>query len=190
MRKKTLLGLSVMLILIFIIILVVVQFSKKDQIKGFENRLKNNGYEIQEIQKPVSINVHIKPEWIANKTENTKKVEVTILEKNNTKIILENVQYRENDIYFTFKTSTKINKDDSVFLSNNVFNADGTSHAYAPNNLFEITTSKKEIIPLGQIAFEENSGFSFGVPVENYHSIKNGFDLKYSGFILYSYFKN
>lgn len=72
------------------------------------------------------------------------------------------------------------------FLSHYILNDDGTATSYTLSDAFSIY-GKNSKIDVGQRGFGPNSKFSFGINIENYDAITEGFTLKYSGSVLYEY---
>jgi hypothetical protein len=154
----------------------------------YRNVINQNGYQVFEIQKPIHFSTFIKPSWIPTKENEVLKVNEDIAEVSNVNIVLESVIYRENDIYFNFDAKQLIEHSKGEILANYVLNPDGTCTTYTPRNGFHIYNKNNEI-DVGQTGFGPDSKFSFGIDLENYNSIKDGFTFVYNGSILYGYSK-
>lgn len=154
------------------------------------NATNRDGYSLNIHKEPIEIELFIKPEWIPFASDEPKNLDVKLCEKNNTDIMLTQVWNRGNDIYFTFDTSYHLNYTNGEFLYNGLFNEDGTFTTSSNINDFLVYNLSGESIYLGQHGFGPNSSFSFGIEPEEYEKIRDGFYVKYSGMILYSYSLN
>lgn len=152
-----------------------------------KNATTRNGYSLDIREEPIEIELFVKQEWIPFDSDKPMNLNVKLCEKNNTDIILTEVWNRGNDIYFIFDTSYHLNYKNGEFLYNGFFNEDGTFTSNSNINDFSVYNLKNEPIYLGQKGFGPNSSFSFGIQSEEYDKIRNGFYIKYSGMILYSY---
>lgn len=154
------------------------------------NIINRKGYSLDVHKEPIEIEVFIKPEWIPFDTDEPKNLYVKLCEKYNTDFILTQVWNRGNDIYFSFDTSYHLNYKKGELLYNGFFNEDGTFNTNSNINDFLVYDMENESINLGQRGFGPNSAFSFGIRPDEYNKIRNGFYMKYSGLILYSYSLN
>jgi hypothetical protein len=153
--------------------------------------INREGYIIREIE-PVSLEIYIKPEWIPFDTTRPQKLNIKLLEKNNTIITLQQVVNRRgfaDDIYFSFHTAYTMIKDQGIFLSNYRFNDDGSVSQNFSYNDFSIYDSSKKQIMLGETGAGPGSDFSFGVEKDQFEEIRDGFYVKYTGMISYEYSK-
>ncbi len=155
----------------------------------FNNIINRDGYTIYEIQKPISFTVYIEPTWIPKNEDEVINLNKGIGEVGKVGILLENVMHRGNDIYFNFDARQFINYDSGEFLYHSTFNEDGTIATYHPSNAFNIYDKKnnKIDVAVGQRGYGPNSKFSFGIDIEYFDVIKDGFTLEYNGGILYGY---
>ncbi len=187
MVKKNNLILLIVFAILIIIFVIYINLSNIDKTKMILNQ---DGYVLSEITKPEIIEVFIKPEWIDTKPNNKANLNIRLMEKKNTVIYLESVHNRVNDIYFSFSIKNKMIEDSGTFLSNILFNADKTNTTYFPKDAFKLTTNNGEKIEIGQISFGPDFGFSFGINKNDSELLVKGFNLKYSGLILYQYSKD
>lgn len=186
MKKK--IPLIVMgILIIFIGIGVYYYINHFTSMAILKNASNREGYSLNIRKEPVEIELFIKPEWIPFDSDKPKNYNVKVCENNNTDIILTQVWNRGNDIYFTFDTSYHLNYKKGEFLYNGLFNDDGTFTSNNNTNDFLVYNLESESINLGQKGIGPNSSFSFGIQPEEYDKIRNGFYIKYSGMILYSY---
>ncbi len=155
-----------------------------------KNATNREGYSLDIVKEPIEIELFIKPEWIPFDSNKPKNLNKKLCEKNNTDIILTQVWNRGNDIYFSFDTSYHLNYKKGDFLYNGIFHEDGTFTSNNNSNNFLVYDLENEFIGLGQNGIGPNSAFSFGIQPKGYDKIRNGFYIKYSGMILYTYSLN
>ena len=150
------------------------------------NVLNQDGYATYEIQKPVTFTAYIESTWIPKNENEVIELNKEIGKVGKVGILLESVMHRGNDIYFNFDAKQFINYDSGEFLYNAILNEDGTITSYNLSDSFNIY-DKNTKIDVGQRGFGPGSKFSFGIDIENYDVIKDGFTLEYKGSILYGY---
>jgi hypothetical protein len=95
--------------------------------------------------------------------------------------------HRGNDIYFNLDARQFINYGSGEFLYNYILNEDGTATSYNLSDSFNIYDNENTKIDVGQRGFGPGSKFSFGINIEYYDVITDGFTLEYNGSILYGY---
>jgi hypothetical protein len=189
MRKK-------MPLVIIGILILIIGVGINYYINHFDNKVilynitNKRGYSLDIHKERIEIEVFIKPEWIPFDSDEPMNLNVKLCEKNNTDVILTQVWNRGDDIYFFFDTSYHLNYKNGEFLYNGFFNEDGTYNSNSNINDFWVYDLGKESINIGQRGFGPNSAFSFGIGPDEYNKIRNGFYMKYSGLILYSYSLN
>ncbi len=154
------------------------------------NAANREGYSLSVGKEPIEIELFIKPEWIPIDSDKPMKLNVKLCTKNNTDIILTQVWNRGEDIYFSFDTSYHLNYKKGEFLYNGLFNEDGSFTFNSNADDFLVYNVASESISFGREGFGPNSAFSFGIQPDEYDKIRNGFYLKYSGMMLYSYSLN
>lgn len=152
----------------------------------FNNVLNQDGYTTYEIQKPVTFTAYIESTWIPRNENEVIELNKEIGKVGKVGILLESVMHRGNDIYFNFDVKQFINNDSGEFLYNAILNADGTETSYNLWDAFNIYNNNTKI-DVGQRGYGPGSKFSFGINIENYNVIKDGFTLDYKGSILYGY---
>lgn len=148
-----------------------------------------NGYVLNQVQEPLSIELYIKPEWIPFDSNHKILLNERLLNMHGTNIILDNVWNRGNDIYFSFHTTYDMNYRNGEFIYNGVFNDDGTFSWSSKIDGTVLYDKNKNKISVGQTGSGPESDFSFGVEPEDYSSIEDGFHVEYNNFILYQYEK-
>lgn len=183
-RKVTLFTLAILILFTGVWRYYSNHFTSAAILKNATNR---DGYLLNMSNEPIEVELFIKPEWIPFDSEKPKNLNVRLCKKNNTQIILTQVWNRGNDIYFTFDTVYDLDYDTGEFLYNGIFHEDGSFTANTNVSDLVIYNLERESISLGQKGFGPNSAFGFGLEPEEYDKIKNGFYIKYSGMILYSY---
>ncbi|WP_232101591.1 hypothetical protein [Paenibacillus sp. URB8-2] len=135
----------------------------------------------------VRLDLSIKPEWIPFDTEKPQNPNIKIAESQNTNIILQQVWNKGNDIYFNFHTTFDLNYNNGKFLYNMLINDDGTYTTKGSPEDFQLTDLHGSQIQIGQTGYGPGSDFSFGIDPSEYERIRNGFNVSYSGMILYEY---
>ncbi|MNP65732.1 hypothetical protein D3C76_1613540 [compost metagenome] len=74
------------------------------------------------------------------------------------------------------------------FLYNGIFNEDGTFSSPSHGEII-LHDKDQHNIDFGQHGYGPGADFSFGIQPEDQKRIQNGFDVKYTGYILYGYSK-
>lgn len=154
----------------------------------FTNVTQRDGYALTLQQEQVPIEVFIDPEWIPFQEDERKELNMKLLEVHDTTLYLTDVWNRGQDIYFSFHAEHHMDYKRGEFLYNGVFNEDGT---FTSPSVGGITLYDKENNPLaiGQTGYGPDADFSFGISIQDQELIKNGFYVKYTGYILYDYSK-
>ncbi|NGM83768.1 hypothetical protein G5B47_15205 [Paenibacillus sp. 7124] len=183
-----------------LIIILVISFLLYGGYQGYEyyndhfvdqriiqNILERNHYAITKKDTAVKLDLSIKPEWIPFETEKPQNLNIKIAESHNTNILLQQVWNRGNDIYFSFHTTYDLNFNKGKFLYNMLLNDDGTYTTKGSPEDFQLTDLHGSQIQIGQTGYGPGSDFSFGIDPSEYERIRNGFNVRYSGMILYEY---
>jgi hypothetical protein len=152
-----------------------------------KNVTSSNGYSFTTSKEPIDIEFHVKPEWIPFDSDEPKDLNIKLCKKNNTDIMLTQVWNRGGDIYFSFDTLYHLNYIKGKFLYNGLFYKNGLFVSKSNITDFLVFDTENNPINIGQTGSGPNSGFSFGIEPEEYSKIKDGFNVKYSGMILYTY---
>lgn len=171
--------------LVFLITVLLYEFKFSEK-AIYNNAVKQNGYKLFEILKPAHFTASIDPNWIPTNENEVLKLNKEVGEVGNVKIIIESVTHRGNDIYFNFDAKQFIKYNSGEFFSNDEINEDGTFTSYNLIDSFRIS-NKDTIIDIGQRGWGPSAKFSFGINIENYDLISDGFTLEYNGSILYGY---
>lgn len=153
----------------------------------YKNVLNQKGYTVVELKKPVYFKSFIESSWIPKEENEIIKPNKEIAKIGNISIIIESIMRRDNDIYFNFDAIPYIKYKEGEFLYNNTINKDGTFTSYSNFTGFHIENTKNEIIDVGQRGFGPDSMFSFGINLDKYEDIKDGFTFEYNSSIIYSY---
>lgn len=186
--KHNLLKIIYLCSILTIIISVIYYRSIFDQDLIYKNVRNQKGYELYEIEKPIHFSCNVNSEWIPAKENDVIQLDKVIGKVGNVEILLENVMHRGNDIFFNFDAIPYIKYDKGEFLANYIFNNDGTATTYNLMDSFRVY-NKKGRIDVGQKGFGPMSKVSFGIDIENYDQIVDGFTVDYNGSILYGYVK-
>ncbi|MHB8127580.1 MAG: hypothetical protein ACYDEX_01080 [Mobilitalea sp.] len=172
----------------FLLLTVIVYINKYSKDGIFKNVLKQDNYKVYEIQKPLHFTAYIEPTWIPSKEKEVIELNEVIGEVGNVKIIIKSIMHRGNDIFFNFGAIQYINYNGGEFLYNYILNEDGgtsaTSYFLADSYNINVKGNKLDI---GQLGYGPDSQFSFGINIEDYELIMDGFTLEYRGSILYGY---
>lgn len=189
LKNKSLIYKTLLCIVFFIVILISVIFYKNNLSKEgiYNNVLNYDGYKIYEVQKPVNFTAYIEPTWIPKNENEVIELNKEIAKVGNVEILLENIMHRGNDIYFNLDARQFINYSSGEFLYNYILNEDGTATSYNLSDSFNIYDNENTKIDVGQRGFGPGSKFSFGINIEYYDVITDGFTLEYNGSILYGY---
>lgn len=162
------------------------QFSEKGI---YNNVINQNGYEVYEIQKPIQFTVFVDPTWIPTKENEVITLNEEIARVGKVGIVLKSVMHRGNDIYFNFDDLPYITFEKGEFLESFEINEDGTFTTYSLIDGFYLYENEGTEILVGQRGVGPSSKFSFGINIEYYDQITDGFYLDYKGSILYGYTK-
>ncbi|WP_308635717.1 hypothetical protein [Paenibacillus silvisoli] len=157
-----------------------------------EKILDANGYVVKPLKDVQPIEIFIKPEWIPFKSGERLKLDLKLMESDQTSIYLREVWNRgefAHDIYFSFQTRYKLNQDKGAFISNYSYNPDGTISRGHQHSDFHLYDSNKNEIMVDETGAGPGSDFSFGVDEGQFKAIKDGFYIKYTGMHLYEYSK-
>nr|WP_145160427.1 hypothetical protein [Paenibacillus terrae] len=149
--------------------------------------IANKGYDVNLVKEQVPVNIFVKPEWIAFGQDERKDLKVEVLEMNHTRILLNDVLNRGNDIYFSFEAFPGWEHRSGEFMYNGKLNPDGSVTTQGPN--LRLTNRSEKEIPFGQSGQGPRISFSFGINPEYYHLIRDGFYVQYSDFNVYRYAK-
>lgn len=186
--KKQILEIILILVAFIAVLAAVLLYVNKYSKDGiYNNVLNQEGYKIYEIQKPVHFTTFIDPDWIPAEENEVIELNKEISQIGNVKIIIESVMHRENDIYFNFDAIPYITYEEGEFLYNATFNEDGTTTSYSDFAGYHIYKKDNMDIDVGQRGSGPNSKFSFGIDIENYDLIADGFNFEYNSSILYGY---
>lgn len=149
--------------------------------------VSREGYKVTELQKPINLTGVIKPEWIPGKENDVVELNEEIGKIGKVSIIIESVMNRGSDIYFNFDAIPYIRYKEGEFLYHYLINQDGTYTSYY-SDTFKLYADNRNI-DVGQTGTGPDSKFSFGINIEYYDRIKDGFTFDYTGGILYAYDK-
>ncbi|WP_331701009.1 hypothetical protein [Paenibacillus sp. IITD108] len=184
LMKKRPLYIALLMLVLFYAGYVSYEYFSDNRI--LSNVLKRDHYTITK-KDNIKIDLAIKPEWIPFDTEEPQELNIKIAETHNTNILLQQVWNRGNDIYFSFHTTYNLDFYNGSFLYNMLINDDGTYTSRGSYNDLRLTDLQGNAIQLGQTGAGPGSDFSFGIEPGEYEKIKNGFNVSYSGLILYEY---
>ena len=153
------------------------------------NVSKLKGYELEIIEENKPIKLYIEEELFQLRDGEEKNLNIVLDEQYNTKIILEHIIRRDDDVYFSFTTDYALPYRRGHFLYNGILNSDGSITSYSTGQEFELINALDESIDAGQTGSGPNSDFSFGISKEQIDQIEDGFTVFYKGMYLYEYRK-
>lgn len=191
MRKKVAIGAAIFLLVVllgFQGVSYYVKYYNSAHIWG--KIIKQDGYSVKVNDESTPVEFFIHPEWLSLNKDHSRKINVKVAEAFNTSIILREVTNQGKDFFFDFDTTYKLNDQRGQFLSNQILNGDGTvSSKSSPASSFEIFTVSGENINHGAYGRGPDSKFFFSVSSEDYDKFNHGFYVRYSGMMLYEYWK-
>ncbi len=154
----------------------------------YERVLDRKGYKVYLLKDNITFKGLIKPEWIPKTANDERLVNKKVAETEGLDVILDKVNHRGDDIYFSFIIHPDISYKQGKFLSTSVIDdVEGVNqgmglsiHIY--NDTQNIEHGQWGIGPLDRI--------SFGINIDDFEQIQNGFNFEYTGFYLYGYHKS
>lgn len=185
LSKRMWIFVSILLLLV-ILRMYYTEFSNK----GILNHVMAlNGYKLEILQEKVPIELYITPEMIPFNKYEIKEVNQKLKTASNTDIILDIVQYKTDEISFSFTTQKNIGYLKGEFLHNSKVYDNGTISFSSFHGEVELYDPNGHEIDVGGTSIGPDADFSFGIQLEDIDKIKGGFYVKYYGFMLYSYSK-
>ncbi|UCZ51483.1 hypothetical protein LGQ02_11400 [Bacillus shivajii] len=155
----------------------------------YENVINQNHYQLQKIDNSITFELFIKPDWIPTKSGEEKELNSLTVKHYDTEIYLDQAVNRGHDIYFNFRTANNMKFSGGKFVSKSFINDDGTFTANADPYSIQLYDHQSRPLDIGQRGFGPGENFSFGVPKGDQEKIKDGFYVRYSGYVLYEYFR-
>lgn len=153
-----------------------------------ERVMRQSGYVLMEKEKPVSVALKVRPEWIpAQEEAESSKLRIELAKMNETTFVLESVWHRGKDIYFDFEAVPDMHYSGGEFLHITLVNEDGTYSFFTPIHVFCITNSDGKAVAYGQHGYGPGASFGFAIAADKYAQIKDGFTVEYHGLIRYEY---
>lgn len=185
LSKRMWIFVSILLLLV-VLRMYYAEFSNR----GILNHVMSlNGYKLEIIQENVPIELYITPEMITLNKYEIKEVNQKLKTASNTEIILDIVQYKTDEISFSFTTQHNMGYLKGEFLHNSKVQDNGTVSITSFIGEVELYDPNGHEIDVGGTSVGPEADFSFGIPLEDIDKIKDGFYVKYYGFMLYSYSK-
>lgn len=186
MKKRNIVVLlSVSFILIFLFIYKYYTLNYTNE--GITNKVLNqDGYALTLRTPEMPIQIFVKSEWIPFSAGEPLKRDIKVLETHSSNVILD-VQNRDDDIYFSFRTTFNMDDPSGEFIYNGLFNAGGT-FTYSPEEV-RLYDKNMNQLSVGQTGIGPEASFSFGIETEEQKLISEGFYVKYDGYNVYDYSK-
>jgi len=153
-----------------------------------ERIINQEGYIIKLQKESVPTEFFIKPEWISFTSEEPQTIDQVVFKDDQTNVVLMEVWNRGNDIYFSFGSEYKLDRQSGDLLVNYIISPDGFSSTSGMNDVLLFDVNHNEI-PHGQWGSGPAEQFGFGVNPEQYDAIKEGFFVQYYLYNKYSYKK-
>lgn len=152
--------------------------------------MRQSGYVLMEKEKPVSVALKVRPEWIpAQEEKESSKLRIELARMNETKLVLDSVWHRGRDIYFDFEAVPEMHYSGGEFLHNTLVNKDGSYSFFTPIDVFHIINNDGKAVAYGQHGYGPGASFGFAIDADKYEQIKEGFTVEYHGLIRYEYTK-
>ncbi|CAH8244734.1 hypothetical protein WJ0W_001964 [Paenibacillus melissococcoides] len=151
--------------------------------------MRQSGYALMEKEKPVSVALKVRPEWIpAQEEAESSKLRIELAKKNETTFVLASVWHRGKDIYFDFEAVPEMHYSGGEFL-HNTFVIDGSYRDFSPDIPFRIINADGKAVAYGGSGYGPGASFGFAIDADKYDQIKDGFTVEYQGLIRYEYVK-
>lgn len=183
-RKRTIVIIAVIIVIVGGYRIYALNYSDEGIM---DHVIAHKGYDVKLVKEQVPVNIFVKPEWIAFGQDERKDLKVEVLEMNHTRILLNDVLNRGNDIYFSFEAFPGWEHRSGEFMYNGKVNPDGSVTTQGPN--LRLTNRSGKEIPFGQSGQGPRISFSFGINPKYHHLIRDGFYVEYSDFNVYRYAK-
>lgn len=177
-------------------ILLVVAFAS---VFLYNPQLSNNALEQQVLSqqkyylilqdRKVPIDIFVKPEWIPKAQDEEIIIQEVVATIEGNDILLDNVAYRENDIYFSFTTKNNMQRNGGILIANQIIEKNGEVSSGNFLSLLNLSNANGEVIIPGQLGIGPRFDFSLGVELEDAPSIQQGFYVKNASYMLYRYKK-
>lgn len=185
-RNKKLEFLIVIGIVIFTFTMYL--FDRYDKNRIYNRVLRQEGYQLYEIQNPVTFSAFIEPEWIPTWEGEEIELNMELYKIDNVSIVITSTIHRGTDIYFNFDGIPEIKYKEGQFLSHYLINQDGTGTTISDINAFKVYNKENFMIDIGQRGFGPVSKFGFCLNIEDYDQFSDGFTVDYNNSILYGYY--
>ena len=184
--KKVIIGCFILLGIVVYLFLNNNPFSN-DEIE--QHVLSQQEYKLELLDQIVAMEIFVKPEWIPQKPNEELSIQEVVATIEGNDILLEHVIYRENDIYFSFTTKNKLHRNGGVLIANQMIESDGRMTAGKFMSELKLYTTMGKEITIGQMGIGPKFDFSFGIDLTDASNIKQGFYVKNTSIMLYSYKK-
>ena len=151
--------------------------------------LAQQDYKLALVDRKVPIEIFVKPEWIPQVIDEELVIQEVVATIEGNEVLLDNVIYRDNDIYFSFTTKNKLHRNRGILIANQIIEPDGRISSGSFTDELKLYTTKGEPITIGQIGIGPKFDFSFGIDLTDASNIQQGFYVKNTSIMLYSYKK-
>ena len=146
-------------------------------------------YKLTLLDKNEPIEIFVKSEWIPQKEDEAFLIQEVVATIEGNDISLEQVKYRDTDIYFSFITKNNLHRNSGVLIANQIIEPNGGVSSGNFMNELKIYNTNGEEIPIGQMGIGPKFDFSFGIDLTDVSSIEQGFSIKNARYLLYRYEK-
>lgn len=151
--------------------------------------LSQQKYYLVLLDKRVPIDIFVKPEWIPKAQDEELLIQEVVATIEGNDIILDNVVYREDDIYFNFTTKNNMHRNGGILIANQIIEANGEFSSENFLSLLNLNNANGEVVTPGQLGIGPGFDFSIGVELADAPSIQQGFYVKNVSYMLYRYEK-
>ena len=152
-----------------------------------KNVSHHRGYHMQVAEDPLPIELFIESQMYSIKEGEQKIINKVMHNEHHTKIILEDVFFREEYLHFNFTTEYDLPFLEGGFLYNGVLQPRASITPYSGFSGFEAKTANNELLQIGQIGSGPNSDFSFSLYQPPMELLQDGFTVRYDGLYLHEY---
>ena len=185
--KKVIIG----CFLLIVVIVTYIYLNNKSVLnEAFEQEvMSQQKYKLTLLDKSVRTEMYVKPEWIPQKEDEEFVIQEVVATIEGNDILLEQVLYRENDIYFSFTTKNNLHRNGGTLIANQIIEPNGGINSGNFMNELELYNTRGEAISIGQMGIGPKFDFSFGIDLIDASSIQQGFYIKNAQYMLYRYKK-
>ncbi len=155
----------------------------------YERIMNKDGYEVHMLLEQISTEFDVQPEWIPKQDGEETKLNLVIANQYDTDIVLESISRWDRNIVVNIQGKHKLDRHSGQFLSNTVFNPDGSYSFTNGEKRWSVTS------PAGEDLLKERYGngdgpgdqSSISIDIKYLDQMKEGFHVRFSGYNAYHY---